>query len=103
MTKGTATRSATDIANQIESLGGTIARSADWDGSSVTVTIKSDQHAPALGILADGTRNPAFAAGENERARAKAIDPATVQMTGPMERAGQHRRAMCRERVGQNE
>src|SRR3546814_1526732 len=80
MTKGTATRSATDIANQIESLGGTIASSADWDGSSVTVTIKSDQLAPALGILADVTRNPAFAADEIERARAQAIDAANVQM-----------------------
>src|SRR3546814_2538226 len=56
MTKGTATRSATDIANQIESLGGTIASSADWDGSSVTVTIKSDQLAPDHGILADVDR-----------------------------------------------
>src|SRR3546814_12224998 len=84
MTKGTATRSATDIANQIESLGGTIASSADWDGSSVTVTIKSDQLAPALGLLADVTRNPAFAADEIESARAQAIDAANVQMNDPM-------------------
>ncbi len=88
MTKGTATRSATDIANQIESLGGTIASSADWDGSSVTVTVKSDQVAPALGILADVARNPAFAADEIERARAQAIDAANVEMTDPMALAG---------------
>ncbi|MCM8729651.1 M16 family metallopeptidase [Hephaestia sp. GCM10023244] len=88
MTKGTATRSATDIASQIESLGGAIASSADWDGSSVTVTIKSDQLAPALGILADVTRNPAFAADEIDRARAQAVDAANLQMTDPMALAG---------------
>src|SRR3546814_16691658 len=62
MTKGTATRSATDIANQIDSLGGTIARSTDWDGSSETATLTSDQIAPARGILASLAPNPASAA-----------------------------------------
>ncbi|HVI99133.1 MAG TPA: pitrilysin family protein [Sphingomonas sp.] len=88
MTKGTTTRSATDIANQIESLGGSIASSADWDGASVSVTIKSDQVAPALDILADVTRNPAFATEEIERARAQAIDAANVEMKDPMALAG---------------
>src|SRR3546814_18450052 len=57
MTKGTATRSAPDIANQIESLGGTIASSADWDGSSVTVTTTSAQPSPPPGIPPQVTRH----------------------------------------------
>ena len=88
LTKGTKTRSATEIANQIESLGGSIGSGADWDGSSVAITVTSDQLAPALGILADVTQHPAFAAEELERARAQAIDAATVQMKDPMALAG---------------
>src|SRR3546814_15973105 len=58
MTKGTATRSATDIANQIESLGGTIASSAAQVGSSVTVPIKAEQHPTQLGLLAAAPQHP---------------------------------------------
>ncbi len=83
LTKGTATRSATEIAEQIESLGASIQSGAEWDGSAVAVTVKSDQLVPALTILADVARNPAFAADELERARAQAIDGVTVQLKDP--------------------
>ncbi|MEO8375109.1 MAG: pitrilysin family protein, partial [Sphingomonas bacterium] len=88
LTKGTATRSATQIAAQIESLGGSIDSSADWDGSSVSVTVKSDQATPALAILADVARHPAFAPDELERARAQAIDGVSLTIKDPAQLAG---------------
>jgi zinc protease len=88
LTKGTKTRSATQIANQMEALGGSISGDSNWDGSSIDVTVKSDQTAPALGILADVARNPVFAAAELERARAQAIDGIAVTLKDPGELAG---------------
>lgn len=88
MTKGTKTRSATDIARQIETLGGSISSDASFDGSTVVVTVKADQAAPALGILADVARNPVFAPDEIERARAQAIDGVQVAIKNPSQLAG---------------
>ncbi|WP_242147820.1 M16 family metallopeptidase [Sphingomonas sp. BAUL-RG-20F-R05-02] len=83
MTKGTTTRSATQIAREIEALGGSISSDAGWDGSDVAVTIKSDQAGPALAILADVAQHPVFAAEEVERARVQAIDGVSVTMKDP--------------------
>jgi zinc protease len=83
LTKGTATRSATEIAQQVESLGGSIGSGADWDGSSVSVSVMSSEIAPALTILADVARNPAFAQAEIDRARTQAIDGITVALKDP--------------------
>ena len=88
LTKGTATRSATDIARQIEALGGSIASGADRDGASVALTVKSDQLGTAMPILADVAMHPAFAAAEIERARAQTVDAVTVAMKSPGELAG---------------
>jgi zinc protease len=88
MTKGTTTRSATQIAREIEALGGSISSDAGWDGSDVDVTIKSDQAGPALAILADVAQHPVFAAEEVERARAQAIDGVSVTMKDPGQLSG---------------
>lgn len=88
LTKGTRTRSATEIARQIEALGGSISSDASFDGSTVDVTVKSDQAAPALAILADVARNPVFAPEEIERARAQTIDGVQVAMKNPSQLAG---------------
>lgn len=83
LTKGTATRSAEQIAQQVESLGGSIGAGADWDAAFATVTVKADQVDPALAILADVARNPAFAQAEIDRARKQSIDGVTVQLKDP--------------------
>ena len=88
ITKGTATRSATEIAQAVESLGGSIGSGASWDGASASLTVKSDQIGAALPILADVVRNPAFAAEELERARAQAIDGANLSLSDPSALAG---------------
>ena len=83
MTKGTKTRSATRIANEVENLGGSISSGAGWDASAVTLAVKSDQIVPALTVLADVARNPVFAADELERDRAQTIDGVQVQLKNP--------------------
>ncbi|HSX57266.1 MAG TPA: pitrilysin family protein, partial [Sphingomonas sp.] len=83
MTKGSTTRSAEQIAQQVESLGGSIGAGADWDAAFATVTVKADQVDPALAILADVSRNPAFAQEEIDRARKQSVDGVTVQLKDP--------------------
>jgi zinc protease len=88
LTKGTATRSATQIAEAIEALGASITSSAAWDGSGASVNVMSSKLAPALAILADVTRRPAFKDEEIERLRAQTLDDLTVAMTEPGSIAG---------------
>ncbi|MEG3082801.1 pitrilysin family protein [Sphingomonas sp. PB2P12] len=88
LTKGTKTRSATQIARAIEGLGGAIGSDAASDGASVDVTVKSDQLAPAMAILADVAINPAFAPDEIERARTQQIDAVTLALKDPAQVAG---------------
>ena len=87
MTKGTTTRSATQIARAVESLGGSIGADAASEGGSVELTVKSDQLAPALTILADVATHPVFAPEELERARAQAVDAVTVAFKNPAQLA----------------
>ncbi|MEG8057812.1 insulinase family protein [Sphingomonas sp. 22L2VL55-3] len=88
LTKGTKTRSATQIARAIEGLGGAIGSSAGSDGAAVDVTVKSDQLAPAMAILADVAINPAFAPEEIERARTQQVDAVTLALKDPAQVAG---------------
>ncbi|MGW8189487.1 M16 family metallopeptidase [Sphingomonas hankookensis] len=83
LTQGTKTRSATEIARAVESLGGSIGSGAGWDSQNVTLTVGSGQVAPALGILADVARNPAFAQDEIDRLRTRTIDGVSVALTDP--------------------
>ena len=87
MTKGTTTRSATEIARQVESLGGSIGAGSDNEGGTVSVTVKSDQLAPAMTILADVATHPVFAPDELERARAQQVDAVTVAFKNPAQLA----------------
>jgi zinc protease len=83
ITQGTSTRSATEIAQAVEALGASLNSGAGWDDSSLSLTVKSDQADPALAIMADVARNPAFAEDEIERQRSLAIDNVTVTMKDP--------------------
>ena len=67
--KGTATRSANEIAEEIELLGGSIGSGAGWDSSSAGVGMLSRHLPAAFDVLADVVRNPAFPAEEIERVR----------------------------------
>jgi zinc protease len=88
LTKGTRTRSATDIARQIEALGGSIGADASYDGADLSLTVKKDQVGKAMAIFADVARNPAFAQEELDRARQQALDELQVAMSDPGSLAG---------------
>jgi len=83
LTKGTATRSATQIAQEIEALGGSIGAGAAWDGTSLSMSVKTDRIGAAMAVFADVARHPKFAPDEIERARTQAIDDAGIALTSP--------------------
>lgn len=88
LTKGTTTRSATDVAASVEALGSSLESGADWDGSSVSLTVRTGALGPAMDILSDVVLHPAFAAAELDRSRAQALDGLRVQMSDPASLAG---------------
>ncbi len=67
--EGTATRSATQIAEDQERLGARIGTGAGLDASTVTLSALSPNLAPSLDLLADVVRNPAFRDEDVARAR----------------------------------
>jgi len=83
LTRGTTTRTATQIAEQIEALGGLINSSARWDSSVVGVDVLSARIDPAMQIMADVARNPAFKDEEIERLRRQNLNNLRVQLGQP--------------------
>jgi len=82
-TRGTATRSATDIARQIESLGASLGASAGADASSVSAATRSDKAAQVFAVMADVAEHPAFQDEELQRARQEALDGLMVSLRQP--------------------
>ncbi|MCC6867355.1 MAG: insulinase family protein [Burkholderiales bacterium] len=83
LTKGTTTRSATQIADAAEALGGELASGAGWDRSQVSLTVTRPHAAAALALVADVVLHPRFAARELARARRQAQDHLAVTMGDP--------------------
>ncbi|HZE64921.1 MAG TPA: pitrilysin family protein, partial [Pyrinomonadaceae bacterium] len=83
LTKGTEKRSATQIAEAIEALGGSLDASARWDSSRVGVNVMSARIGPALEILSDVLRRPTFKEDEIERLRQQTLDDLTVELGQP--------------------
>ena len=83
LTKGTKTRTAPQIAQEIEALGGELNSGAGWDASRATVNVLSAKVEPAMAILADVVRNPVFQDEEIERLRQQYTDNISVGMNSP--------------------
>ncbi len=83
LTKGTKTRSATQIAEEIEFLGGSIFSFAGWQNSSVGMSITSDKFDRAMEIMASVALEPAFAEDELKLAKAQTVDELTYNLTQP--------------------
>lgn len=83
LTKGTKTRTAPQIAQEIEALGGVLNSGAGWDASRASVNVLSSKTEPALAILADVVRNPVFKEEEVERLRQQYLDNLSVGMNSP--------------------
>lgn len=88
LTEGTTSRSAQEIARQVEALGANLDAGASLEASSVTLNVMPDKLAAALPIMADVARNPAFKAEELERQRQQALDGLQVSYQEPGSIAG---------------
>jgi zinc protease len=67
--EGTATRSATEIAEEIAQLGATLSTNATWDASSLSVSALTENIDRVLDVWADVLLRPAFS--ENDLARVR--------------------------------
>jgi len=88
LTEGTKTRSAQQIASQVESLGGSLSSGGGLESSSVTLGVMPDKLTAGLAIMADVAKNPAFAPAELERQREQALDSLRVAYQQPGSVAG---------------
>jgi zinc protease len=73
LTEGTITRSAGEIADQIEFVGGRLGAEAERDFARVTVTVLKRDEALGMDLLADIVRRPAFKADEVERVKKEVL------------------------------
>jgi zinc protease len=83
LTKGTKTRTAEQIAEQMEFLGGSINSGAGWNTSSVTIGVTSDKLDQAMAIMADVVLNPSFAQKELDLLRTQSLDELKYNLTQP--------------------
>ncbi len=83
LTKGTKTRSATQIAQDVEFLGGSINSGADWNGSFINITVASDKVDQAMAILADVVLNPTFPQSELDLLKSQSIDGLKYNLSQP--------------------
>jgi len=80
LTKGTAKRTAPQIADAAEALGGTLDSGAGWFQSFVSMTVTKPQAGKALALIAEVALTPRFAGDELERARKLALDGLSVAL-----------------------
>src|SRR5688572_17046207 len=83
LTKGTKTRTAEQIAEDIEFLGASITSGAGWNSSSVTINLTSDKLDQALAIMADVVLNPSFTKKELDLLKAQTLDGLKYNLTQP--------------------
>ncbi|MGB9181210.1 MAG: pitrilysin family protein [Pyrinomonadaceae bacterium] len=83
LTEGTTTRTAPQIAEAIEALGGALDSAARWDYSAAQISVMSSNIDPAMAILADVIRRPAFKDEEIERQRQQLEDELRVALSQP--------------------
>lgn len=83
LTKGTKTRTATQIAEQIEFLGGEINTGAGWNNSVVNISVMSDKLDQAMAIMADVVLNPTFKQEEIDLLKSQTLDGLTFNLKQP--------------------
>jgi len=81
--QGTKTRSAQEISEAIDRVGGTLAGSAGPDAAEVGVTVMTTALDTGLSLLADVVQNPAFAPDEVERWRRQTLSSLQVAYSDP--------------------
>jgi zinc protease len=81
--QGTTTRSARQIAEAIDSIGGALGAGAGTDLSFVNVVVMKDSFAFGMELLSDIVRNPVFAPEEIERQRQQMLSGLRVSYDDP--------------------
>ena len=83
MTKGTKSRSATDIAREIDFVGGSLGSSAGWDRWNVHCSVLKRHFDVGLDLFADIALNPVFQKDEIERLRTQSISSYKTNLQDP--------------------
>jgi zinc protease len=81
--QGTTTKSAEQIANAIDSIGGAMGTGAGADLSFINAVVMKDSLNFALDLVSDVARNPAFAKDEIERQRQQSLSGMQVSYDDP--------------------
>src|SRR5215217_3429803 len=81
--QGTTTRSAEQIADTIDSIGGGLGTGAGSDLSFANVVVMKDSLALGFDLLSDVVRHPAFSQGEIDRQRQQAVSGLKVSFEDP--------------------
>jgi zinc protease len=83
ITKGTSTRTANQIAEQVEFLGGSINSGAGWNNSTASISVTADKIQQAIDILADVVRNPVFKQEEIDLLKSQTLDELKYNLSQP--------------------
>lgn len=81
--KGTKTRSATQIAEEIDFVGGSLGAGADWDATFATCRVLSKYFDTGLALLSDVILNPTFKEDEIERLKRQTLAGIKQQKDDP--------------------
>jgi zinc protease len=83
LNQGTTSRTAQEIADAIDSIGGALDTGAGSDVTSASVLVMKDSFDVGMDLLADVVRRPAFAPEEIERQRKQTLNNLTVSLEDP--------------------
>lgn len=83
LTKGTKTRTASQIAEEIEFLGSSISSGAGWNSSVLMVNSMSDKLDKTMAVMADVALNPAFKQEEIDLLKSQTLDGLTFSLKQP--------------------
>ena len=83
LTKGTKTRNATKIANDVELLGGNLSTNVGMDFSGISLNVTSDKIAQGLEVLSDVVLHPTFPQAEIDLAKSQALDELKYNLKQP--------------------
>jgi len=83
LSQGTARRDARQIAESVDTMGGSLDTGAGWDDSFAELTVLSQYHDLAFDLINDLVRHPAFAAEELDRKRKQTISALEVLRDDP--------------------
>src|SRR6202789_3773152 len=83
LTQGTEKRSAREIAETIDFLGGTLQATADRDGTTVPLPVVKKDLCTGMDLMSDVVLHPAFASDELDRQRQQVLSSLQVQYADP--------------------